>query len=64
MGITFTGCDMARRCYRIRLTTKVSEPWKREDFTYPDLLKLYKLDVVKLLQLYSPLIKVGLLLNN
>ena len=33
------GGDMPRRCYRIRLATKVSEPWKLEDFTYPDLLK-------------------------
>jgi hypothetical protein len=33
------GGDMPRRSYRIRLATKVSEPWKREDFTYPDLLK-------------------------
>jgi hypothetical protein len=33
------GGDLPRRSYRIRLATQVSEPWKRADFTYPDLLK-------------------------
>lgn len=33
------GGDMARRSYRIRMITHVSNPWEREDFVYPDLHK-------------------------
>lgn len=36
------GGDMARRSYRIRMITKVSNPWEREDFTYPDLMQAVK----------------------
>lgn len=33
------GGDMPRRCYPVNMAVQVSNPWEREDFTYPDLIK-------------------------